>query len=80
MISTDFSHVFLWRIITVGVAMKIDSVENMVSQSQSLKNATQNQDRQIAVTKKMRDSQEQAVSSLLANAFNGVGQVVNKQI
>ena len=64
----------------VGVAMKIDSVESMVSQSQSLKNATQHQDRQIAVTKKMRDSQEQAVSSLLANAFNGVGQVVNKQI
>lgn len=60
--------------------MKVNSVENMVSQSQSLKNATQNQDRQIAVAKKMRDGQEQAVSSLLANAFNEVGQVVNKQL
>ena len=52
--------------------MKVNSVENMVSQSQSLKNATQKQDRQIAVAKKMRDGQEQAVSSLLANAFNEV--------
>jgi len=60
--------------------MKVDSVESMVGQSQSMKNVTQTQDRQIAVAKKMRDGQEQAVSSLLANAFNGVGQVVNKQL
>lgn len=63
-----------------GVIMKAGSIEGMVQQSQSLKNATSTQDRQVAVTKKMREGQEQAMSKLLANAFTGVGQVVNKSI
>ena len=58
--------------------MKLGSVEGLVAQSQNMKNAQNGQDRQIAVTKKMRDSQEEAASQLLANAFNGVGQTVNK--
>lgn len=60
--------------------MKVGSVEGMVQQSQGMKNAQAAQDRQIAVTKKMRDGQEEAVGKLLANAFNGVGQVVDKTI
>ena len=60
--------------------MKIGSVEGMVQQSQSLKNAEATQQRQVAVTKKMRDGQEEAMSKLLANAFSGVGQVVNKTV
>ena len=60
--------------------MKVGSIEGMVQQSQGLKDAKSTQDRQIAVAKKMRDGQEQAVSKLLSNAFNGVGQVVNKSI
>ncbi len=60
--------------------MKVGSVEGMVQQSQGMKDAQATQDRQIAVTKKMRDGQEAAMSKLLANAFNGVGQNVNKTI
>ena len=58
--------------------MKVGSVEGMVQQSQGMKDAQGTQNRQIAVAKKMRDGQEQAMSKLLSNAFNGVGQVVNK--
>jgi hypothetical protein len=60
--------------------MKVGSVEGMVQQSQSLKNAESTQNRQVAVTKKMRDGQEEAMSKLLANAFSGVGQMVNKTV
>ena len=60
--------------------MKVGSIEGMVQQSQGLKDAKSTQDRQIAVAKKMRDGQEQAVSKLLSNAFSGVGQIVNKSI
>jgi hypothetical protein len=57
--------------------MKLGSVEGMVQRSQSMKNNQATQDRQISVVKKMREGQEQAVSQLLANSFNGVGQTVN---
>ena len=60
--------------------MKVGSVEGMVQQSQSIKDVQSTQDRQVAVAKKMRDGQEQAFSKLLSNAFNGVGQVVDKKI
>ena len=60
--------------------MKVGSIEGMVQQSQALKDVQSTQDRQISVAKKMRDGQEQAVNKLLANAFNGVGQIVDKAI
>ena len=60
--------------------MKVGSVEGMVQQSQAMKDVQNTQDRQVAVAKKMRDGQEQAFSKLLANSFNGVGQVVDKTI
>jgi len=60
--------------------MKVGSIEGMVQQSQGLKGAKSTQDRQVAVAKKMRDGQEQAVNKLLANAFSGVGQIVDKSI
>ena len=60
--------------------MKVGSIEGMVQQSQGMKNAQATQDRQVAVVKKMRDGQEEAVNKLLANAFNGVGQVVDTKL
>ena len=60
--------------------MKIGSVEGMVQASQTMKDANNAQSRQISVQKKMQDGQEEAMSKLLANSFNGVGQIVNKAL
>ena len=57
--------------------MIADSVNSIQSLQSAVSGAQKTEDRQVAVLKKAMDQQQANMSKLLANQFNGVGQMVN---
>lgn len=55
----------------------MDALSGIQNASTALTQAKENTDRQVSVLKKTNEINKDMVSSLLANQFNGVGQVVN---
>ncbi len=58
--------------------MSVSGIDSSIMESVALRMASQGNDRGVSVLKKQMDAQEAAISKLLANNFNGVGQVVNR--